>query len=134
MKHEPYRCKVCRAAVQLGPLETGEIIVCPVHYAALDMMVNQTPHERAVLKALADDLILKRTVLTLDASGSGVITSVPLKPPRPEIIGYDDDGFVRLRDLGSPHGQTWRPGIDHAIGGSDPRLDRFRDADDDGEQ
>jgi hypothetical protein len=62
------------------------------------------------------------------------LTQVPLKPPRPSIVGYDDDGFIRYRDTGSPHGQTIRPGVDTLIG-DDPRLDKYRDeAGDDGQQ
>jgi hypothetical protein len=53
------------------------------------------------------------------------LTQVPPKPPRPAIVGYDDDGFVRLRDTASPHGQTIRPGVDTLIG-DDPRLDKYR--------
>lgn len=62
------------------------------------------------------------------------LTQVPPKPPRPEIVGYDDDGFIRLRDMSSPHGQTIRPEVDTLLG-EDPRLDKYRvdEVGDDGE-
>jgi hypothetical protein len=53
------------------------------------------------------------------------LVQTPPKPPRPGIVGYDDDGFMRLLDTASPHGQTIRAGVDTLIG-DDPRLGRYR--------
>jgi hypothetical protein len=53
------------------------------------------------------------------------LTQVPLKPRPPHPVAYDDDGFKRFLDTGSPHGQTIRPEVDTLIG-DDPRLDKYR--------
>jgi hypothetical protein len=58
------------------------------------------------------------------------LTQIPLKPPKPQPLYYDDDGTPRFRDMSSPFGLTMPPEVDSLIG-SDPRLDKFRG--DDGE-
>jgi hypothetical protein len=77
----------------------------------------------------------QKTVVEVEDATGGIVwlAQVPLKPPRPAIVAIDDDGFVRVRDTASPHGQTIRPGVDTLIG-YDPRLDKYRiEVCDDGE-
>jgi len=50
---------------------------------------------------------------------------VPLTPPKPQPVAYDDDGFPRYLDSSSPHGQTVRPEVDILLG-DDPRLAAYR--------
>lgn len=103
----------------------GATWVCRIHRAVLTL----TPNERAQLDVLGRQIAQGQ--LTIDAAGW--LTQVAPKPPRPEIVGYDDDGFIRLRDMSSPHGQTIRAKVDTLIG-DDPRLEKYRDeADDDGQ-
>jgi hypothetical protein len=124
-------CRACKTQVKHTASAQGAVFVlCPIHAAA----VRFDRRAQEVVRVVAADVAQERVVLVHDADGAGWGHPVPPKPPRPAIVGYDDDGFVRLRDTASPHGQTIRPEVDTLIG-DDPRLDRYRIKElDDGQQ
>jgi hypothetical protein len=127
-KKHPCRIVGCPETTQASRRDhaLGATWTCAVHRRILTLSAR----ERTQLRELSG--LIQQGQLAIDAAGW--LTQVPPKTPRPAIVAIDDDGFVRVRDTASPHGQTIRPEVDTLIG-DDPRLDRYRIKElDDGQQ
>ena len=77
-------------------LEMGEVLraddpfICPLHSDYLRVSLSLSQHDRALTKALLEDVLLGRKVLGED----GLLRNVPPKPV-PEHIIREDDGSIR---------------------------------------
>lgn len=118
-------CKVCGEGIETTPTSRGAdyYLLCPTHGRVL----NDSPREREILRAVAAEVARGQVEQSIDANGCRYFKRIPPKPPRPGIVLWDDDGVGRTIDTASPHGVSVRPDRDRIFGGSDPRLDQYRD-------
>ena len=121
-------CKVCRSRIKATQaMLDAEYVLCPIHSAVL----NDTAREQFLMRHVASEVARGEVSESVDAGGCRYFVRVPLKPPRVGIVSYDTDGFARHVDTASPTGVTFRPGVDRCFGGSDPRLDKLREPQED---
>jgi hypothetical protein len=118
-------CFVCNSTVEVTPRAKGaDYIACVIHSA----IVHDTVPEQHRLAALRARIIRGELEESIDHPvGVRHWREVAPKPRAPRPVSYDDDGTPRYRDSGSPHGLTFRPGIDIVQGGGDPRLNAYRE-------
>ena len=130
--NEQTTCRYCAIAEGLrvsDPIET----VCPFH----TRWIQAQQRERRAIDETIVQLRLGRLGLDVaEEDGTGYLTAIEPAPTPPEIVDYDEaTGAPIYRDLSNPLGRTFRRGVDLALGGSDPRMDKLRDPEvsDDGE-
>ena len=125
MAKESFKCRICRVSINEPPSKPVQWALC----AGCAAIGRWKQREWMAAKQIAEIVNRKQIAMTTDDAGNGWLVRIEPQPPKPAIVDIDDDGFVRYRDMSSPTGQTWRPGVDTCIGGEDPRLDAYRPKD-----
>jgi hypothetical protein len=122
---ETAACFVCNSVIETTPRMRGaDFILCVVHSAVL----HDTVPEQHRLRALRELINRAEVEDSIDHPvGVRYFKHIAPKPRKPQPISYDDDGTPRYRDMSTPHGLTFRPGIDIVQGGGDPRLNAYRE-------
>ncbi|MGB6561104.1 MAG: hypothetical protein WBE69_00720 [Candidatus Binataceae bacterium] len=97
-KPMPTKCLIC-AATPVDPSTEGkgaDYAFCAGHLATL----HDTPAQRARLRQVQADVMLKRVAIAVDANGVGWFHHLPPQPP--------PRGVPLIQDDGSPTYLDWR--------------------------
>jgi hypothetical protein len=118
-------CKVCGESIETTPTSRGaDYYLCPRHSSVL----NDSPREQFLLRNVAQQVARGQVEHGIDTTGVRYFRRLEPQAPPQRPVSYDDDGTPRFLSTSSPHGQTFRPGVDRCFGGSDERLSELRDA------
>ena len=101
-KPMPTKCLIC-AATPVDPSTEGkgaDYAFCAGHLATL----HDTPAQRARLRQVQADVMLKRVAIAVDANGVGWFHHLPPQPP--------PRGVPLIQDDGSPTYLDWAVGPD----------------------